>query len=100
MREIKYQTETLNADIACKPLNSASFGGGGRVYRVTPGRTRRPFSRKAPRSFPQGWKKRTWVSRSRVMRCWVLEGKEDQGSWERQRICFKKRPPGHRGGEV
>ena len=30
MREIKYQTETLNTDIACKPLNSAHFGGGAR----------------------------------------------------------------------
>ena len=28
MREIKYQMETLNTDIACKPLNSAHFGGG------------------------------------------------------------------------
>ena len=28
MREIKYQTETLNVDIACKPLNSVHFGGG------------------------------------------------------------------------
>ena len=31
MREIKYQTETLNTDIACKPLNSVHFGGGGKV---------------------------------------------------------------------
>ena len=31
MREIKYQMETLNTDIACKPLNSAHFGGGGKV---------------------------------------------------------------------
>ena len=30
MREIKYQTETLNTDIACKPLNSVHFGGGAR----------------------------------------------------------------------